>query len=146
MVGAGCVPAFCFIGKDTSMSQSDQQKYLQENGKKPDVKTTSSGLQYKVIEEGNGPKPKASDTVRVHYRGTFIDGKTFDSSYDRGEPISFPLNRVIRGWTEGVQLMPVGSKYEFTIPYQLGYGEGGAGGVIPPYATLIFLVELLGIE
>jgi FKBP-type peptidyl-prolyl cis-trans isomerase FklB len=128
------------------MSQSDQIKYLQENGRKPDVKTTSSGLQYKVIEQGTGPRPRATDTVRVHYRGTFIDGKTFDSSYDRGEPISFPLNRVIRGWTEGVQLMPVGSKYEFTIPHQLAYGERGAGGAIPPYSTLIFLVELLGIE
>ena len=120
--------------------------FLEANGKKADVVTTASGLQYKVIEPGNGSRPKASDTVNVHYKGTFLDGKTFDSSYDRGEPISFPLNRVIAGWTEGVQLMPVGAKYEFYIPPNLAYGERGAGGAIPPNATLIFVVELLGIE
>ncbi|MBN8617838.1 MAG: FKBP-type peptidyl-prolyl cis-trans isomerase [Anaerolineae bacterium] len=122
------------------------QKFLEANASKEGVQTTASGLQYKVLVAGSGPRPTASDTVSVHYRGTFIDGKTFDSSYDRGQPISFPLNRVIRGWTEGVQLMPVGSTYEFYIPYQLAYGENGAGGVIPPFATLIFQVELLGIE
>lgn len=120
--------------------------FLEANGKKADVVTTASGLQYKVIESGNGPRPKATDTVNVHYKGTFLDGKTFDSSYDRGEPISFPLNRVIAGWTEGVQLMPVGAKYEFYIPPNLAYGERGAGGAIPPNSTLIFVVELLGIE
>ena len=126
--------------------QEAGQAFLAANAKKEGVVTTATGLQYKVLENGTGAKPKATDTVNVHYRGTFIDGKTFDSSYDRGEPISFPLNRVIPGWTEGVQLMPVGSKYEFYIPYQLAYGERGAGGAIPGYATLIFLVELLGIE
>jgi len=126
--------------------QEAGQAFLAANAKKEGVVTTASGLQYKVLQAGTGPKPKATDTVNVHYRGTFIDGKTFDSSYDRGEPISFPLNRVIAGWTEGVQLMPVGSKYEFYIPYKLAYGERGAGGAIPGYATLIFQVELLAIE
>lgn len=120
--------------------------FLEENGKKEGVTTTASGLQYKVITAGTGAQPKASDTVKVHYKGTFLDGKTFDSSYDRGTPISFPLNGVIAGWTEGVQLMPVGSTYEFYIPSHLAYGERGAGGVIPPNSTLIFVVELLGIE
>ncbi len=126
--------------------QEAGQKFLEENAKKEGVVTTPSGLQYKVLEEGYGSRPKATEKVKVHYKGTFIDGKTFDSSYDRGEPISFPLNGVIAGWTEGVQLMPVGAKYEFYIPYHLDYGERGAGGVIPPYATLVFVVELLGIE
>jgi FKBP-type peptidyl-prolyl cis-trans isomerase len=126
--------------------QEAGQAFLAANAKKEGVVTTTTGLQYKVLENGAGPRPKATDTVNVHYRGTFIDGKTFDSSYDRGEPISFPLNRVIPGWTEGVQLMPVGSKYEFYIPYNLAYGERGAGGAIPGYATLIFVVELLAIE
>jgi FKBP-type peptidyl-prolyl cis-trans isomerase len=126
--------------------QEAGQAFLAANAKKEGVVTTATGLQYKVLQAGTGARPKATDTVNVHYRGTLIDGKTFDSSYDRGEPISFPLNRVIAGWTEGVQLMPVGSKYEFYIPYQLAYGERGAGGVIPGYATLIFVVELLAIE
>ena len=126
--------------------QEAGQAFLAANAKKEGVVTTASGLQYKVLQVGTGTRPKATNTVNVHYRGTFIDGKTFDSSYDRGEPISFPLNRVIVGWTEGVQLMPVGSKYEFYIPYNLAYGERGAGGAIPGYATLIFQVELLAIE
>jgi FKBP-type peptidyl-prolyl cis-trans isomerase len=120
--------------------------FLEENGKKEGVTTTASGLQYKVIKAGTGARPKATDTVNVHYKGTFLDGKTFDSSYDRGQPISFPLNRVIPGWTEGVQLMPVGSTYEFYIPSNLAYGEAGAGGAIPPNSTLIFVVELLKIQ
>ena len=99
-----------------------------------------------MIEPGYGSRPKATETVKVHYRGTLIDGKQFDSSYDRGEPISFPLNRVIQGWTEGLQLMPIGAKYEFYIPSDLGYGSTGAGAVIPPNATLIFEVELLAIQ
>jgi len=122
------------------------KKFLEDNAKKAGVKTTASGLQYKVITEGTGKKPKATETVTVHYRGTLIDGTEFDSSYKRGEPISFGLNRVIAGWTEGLQLMPTGSKYEFYIPYNLAYGERGAGGVIPPYAALIFEVELLGVK
>lgn len=108
--------------------------------------TTASGLKYEVLTEGSGPKPIATDTVTVHYKGTLTDGKVFDSSYDRGQPLSFPLNRVIKGWTEGLQLMSVGSKYRLTIPSDLGYGAAGAGGVIPPNATLIFEVELLKIN
>lgn len=111
-----------------------------------EIHTTASGLQYEVLTEGDGAKPKATDSVVVHYRGTFPDGKEFDSSYKRMEPISFPLNGVIAGWTEGLQLMPVGSKYRFTIPPDLAYGKRGAGGVIPPNATLIFEVELIDIE
>lgn len=108
--------------------------------------TTASGLKYEVLTEGSGPKPVATDTVTVHYKGTLTDGKVFDSSYDRGQPLSFPLNRVIKGWTEGLQLMSVGAKYRLTIPSDLGYGAAGAGGVIPPNATLIFEVELLKIN
>jgi FKBP-type peptidyl-prolyl cis-trans isomerase FklB len=120
-------------------------KFLSENAKKPGVVTTASGLQYKVIKMGNGAKPAATDKVKVHYRGTLIDGKEFDSSYKRGEPIEFPLNGVIKGWTEGVQLMPVGSKFEFYIPSDLAYGDRQAGGDITPGSTLIFEVELLDI-
>jgi len=121
------------------------QKFLAENATKEGVQTTASGLQYKVITMGDGPKPVATDTVKVHYRGTLLDGTEFDSSYARNEPISFGLNRVIAGWTEGVQLMPVGSKFMFYISPDLAYGEGG-GGPIPPNSTLIFEVELLDIE
>ena len=118
--------------------------FLVENGKKPGIITTSSGLQYEVIKEGTGKKPAASDMVKVHYEGKLIDGETFDSSYG-GDPIEFPLDQVISGWTEGVQLMSVGSKYKFYIPPELGYGAGGAGP-IPPNSVLIFEVELLDIN
>ncbi len=122
------------------------EKFLAENAKREGVKTTPSGLQYEVLEATIGQKPKATDKVKVHYEGTLTDGTVFDSSYKRGEPITFGLNQVIAGWTEGLQLMSIGSKYKLYIPYQLGYGTQGAGGSIPPYAALIFTVELLGIE
>ena len=121
-------------------------KFLEENGKKDGITTTASGLQYEVITPAEGAKPVATDKVKVHYTGTLLDGTVFDSSVERGEPISFPLNGVIPGWTEGLQLMAVGSKYRFFIPYNLAYGERGAGQQIPPYATLIFEVELLEIN
>ena len=121
------------------------EQFLASNSQAEGVVLTDSGLQYKVLEMGDGPMPTATDTVRVHYRGTLLNGTEFDSSYARNEPISFALNRVIAGWTEGVQLMPIGSKFMFYIKPELAYGEGG-GGPIPPNATLIFEVELLGIE
>ena len=124
---------------------AEGDKFLLENRLKEGVQLTDSGLQYEVITMGEGPKPAATDKVNVHYRGTFLNGKEFDSSYTRGEPISFQLDKVIAGWTEGVQLMPVGSKFMFYIPANLAYGAGG-GGSIGPNATLIFQVELLGIE
>ena len=130
----------------SAKAKEEGEKFLAENAKREGVKTTASGLQYEVLEATLGQKPKATDTVRVHYEGTLIDGTVFDSSYKRGESIAFPLNGVIKGWTEGLQLMSVGSKYKFFIPYQLAYGERGAGASIPPYAALIFTVELLGIE
>lgn len=121
------------------------EKFLAENKTKEGVQTTESGLQYKVLTMGEGAKPTATDTVKVHYRGTLLDGTEFDSSYARNEPISFALNRVIPGWTEGVQLMSIGSKYMFYIAPELAYGAGG-GGPIPPNSTLTFEVELLDIE
>ncbi|TAH01741.1 MAG: FKBP-type peptidyl-prolyl cis-trans isomerase [Sphingobacteriales bacterium] len=118
--------------------------FLKSNKLKSGVFTTASGLQYEIIKDSvGGAKPKATDEVTVHYKGTLLNGKTFDSSYDRKEPATFGLNKVIPGWTEGVQLMSEGSKYRFFIPYQLGYGERGAGANIPPYSTLVFEVELL---
>jgi FKBP-type peptidyl-prolyl cis-trans isomerase FkpA len=124
----------------------DGQRFLKENAGKPGVATTSSGLQYKVLREGSGKNPKATDIVVVNYRGTLINGREFDSSYKSGQPIEFPLNRVIPGWTEGLQLMKEGAKYEFYIPPNLAYGSRGAGGVIGPDETLIFEVELLKVK
>jgi len=133
--------------KDAEVKKAASEKFLVENKTKEGVQTTASGLQFKVLTLKDGPKPKATDSVTVHYQGFLVDGTKFDSSVDRGEPITFPLNQVIPGWTEGVQLMSVGSKYKFFIPYTLGYGEKGAGnGAIPGYATLIFEVELLKIK
>ena len=119
------------------------EKYLAENAKKDGVITLPSGLQYQVLKEGNGKKPTAKDTVMCHYEGFLIDGTVFDSSVQRGEPATFPLQQVIAGWTEGLQLMQEGAKYRFFIPYRLCYGEGGAGNSIPPFAALIFDVELI---
>lgn len=127
-------------------NKADGEKFLAENKTKEGVKTTASGLQYQVLTKGTGANPKETDVVSVHYQGTLLDGTEFDSSYKRGEPTSFPLNRVIAGWTEGLQLMKVGGKTRFFIPSALAYGERGAGTAIGPNATLIFEVELLGIE
>lgn len=138
------LPAMAFA--DTPTQKGDD--FLKENAKKDSsVKTTASGLQYKVLKEGEGKSPKATDMVTVHYRGTLIDGTEFDSSFKRGEPALFPLNRVIKGWTEGVQLMKEGGKYRFFIPPQLAYGERGTpGGPIGPNETLIFEIELLKVQ
>lgn len=122
------------------------EKFLADNAKREGVTTTASGLQYEVLTEAIGQKPVATDSVRCHYEGRLIDGTVFDSSYQRGEPTSFPLQGVIKGWTEGLQLMSLGSKFRFFIPYTLAYGAQGAGGAIPPYAALVFDVELLGIN
>ena len=122
------------------------QKFLADNGKRSGVTTTASGLQYEVLKAGTGPKPAAENTVKVHYHGTTIDGKVFDSSVDRGEPVTFGLGQVIKGWTEALQLMPVGSKWKIYIPSELGYGEQAAGPKIKPNSVLIFEVELLSIE
>ena len=124
-------------------AKEEGKAYLAANAKKEGVTETKSGLQYEVLKEGTGRSPRATDTVRCHYEGRLLDGTVFDSSYQRGEPADFGLNQVIAGWTEGVQLMKEGAKYRFTIPYLLAYGESGAGSSIPPYATLVFDVELI---
>ncbi len=124
-------------------AREEGEKYLAENAKKEGVITLPSGLQYQVLKEGNGKKPSAKDQVKCHYEGFLIDGTVFDSSVQRGEPAVFGLQQVIAGWTEGLQLMQEGAKYRFFIPYRLAYGEGGAGQLIPPYAALIFDVELI---
>lgn len=131
--------------KEGAEFQKKSDDWLANNKKQSGVLTTPSGLQYKVITEGKGPKPSAESTVKVHYRGTHMDGKVFDSSYDRNEPAEFPLNGVIRGWTEGLQLMPVGSKYMLYVPANLAYGEQGRPGSIGANEMLIFEVELLDI-
>lgn len=127
-------------------AKSEGEAFLAENGKKEGVVTLPSGLQYQVLKEGNGKSPKATDNVVCHYEGTLINGKVFDSSYRRGEPATFPLNGVIAGWTEGLQLMKEGAKYKFFIPFNLAYGTRGAGQDIPPYAALIFDVELIEVK
>jgi FKBP-type peptidyl-prolyl cis-trans isomerase len=125
---------------------ADGKKFLDDNKKKDGVKTTASGLQYKVLKEGNGAPPKATDTVTVDYRGTLIDGTEFDSSYKRGQPATFPLNGVIKGWTEGLQLMKSGAKYQFFIPSDLAYGQRAMGPDIAPNSTLIFEVDLKSVQ
>ena len=129
--------------EQAAKAKEEGARFLAENAKKEGVVTLPSGLQYQVLREGNGKKPKATDQVRCHYEGTLINGTVFDSSYKRGEPAVFGLNQVISGWTEGVQLMQEGAKYRFFIPYNLAYGERGAGQQIPPFAALIFDVELI---
>lgn len=124
---------------------ADGEAYLAENAKREEITVTASGLQYEILTEGSGAKPSATDTVRTHYHGTLIDGTVFDSSVQRGQPAEFPVNGVIAGWTEALQLMPAGSKWRLHIPYNLAYGERGAGGAIGPYAALVFEVELLDI-
>jgi FKBP-type peptidyl-prolyl cis-trans isomerase len=131
--------------KYASVKQQGED-FLKSNAARDEVTITQSGLQYSVINDADGAKPAATDSVTVHYRGTLLDGTEFDSSYARGEPATFALNQVIRGWTEGVQLMGVGSKFKFVIPFQLAYGESGAGASIGPYETLIFEIELLKIN
>ena len=130
----------------TKKNADDGTAFFAKNGTAEGVVTTKTGLQYKVVTAGDGKKPTAEDTVKVHYRGTLLDGTEFDSSYARGEPVTFPVNAVIPGWTEALQLMPVGSKWQVFIPSDLGYGPGGAGDKIGPNAALIFDVELLSIE
>lgn len=127
-------------------AKAEGENFLAENAKKEGVKTLPSGLQYKVLREGDGRKPSATDKVECHYEGTLINGQVFDSSYRRGETATFGLNQVIKGWTEGLQLMQEGAKYRFFIPYNLAYGEQGAGQSIPPYAALIFDVELIKVK
>ena len=131
--------------RDNMFADAKQEgaDFLAKNGERPEVTTTESGLQYEVLVPAEGPKPSATTSVTVHYVGKLLNGEMFDSSVDRGQPATFPLNRVIGGWTEGLQLMSKGAKYRFFIPYDLAYGSRGAGGAIPPFATLIFDVELL---
>ena len=145
--------AFAAINEQMQAKQAEEakaksaegDKFLADNAARAEVTTTESGLQYEVLTTGEGEIPTAASTVRTHYHGTLIDGTVFDSSYDRGEPTEFPVGGVIAGWAEALQMMTVGSKWRLTIPYQLAYGEQGAGGVIGPYATLVFDIELLDI-
>jgi FKBP-type peptidyl-prolyl cis-trans isomerase FklB len=131
--------------KQGEVNRKNGEAFLSENAKREGIKVTESGLQYEVLESGKGDSPKASDNVEVHYTGKLIDGTVFDSSVARGEPAEFPVNGVIPGWIEALTLMPVGSKWELTIPQELAYGERGAGASIPPFSTLVFEVELLEI-
>ncbi len=152
LVGGAVVLAIAGLGiwagtqSQVAAVRTADMAYLASNKEKPGVISTDSGLQYQVIREGTGPKPVATDVVLVHYEGKLVDGTIFDSSYQRGQPAAFPLNQVIPGWTEGVQLMPTGSKYHFVVPPALAYGSRGAGGVIPPGAVLEFDIELLAVR
>lgn len=129
--------------QQASAAAAAGEQFLKQNAQRPEVTVTESGLQYEMLKEGKGKKPAADSKVRVHYHGTLVDGTVFDSSVQRGEPIEFPLDGVIRGWTEGLQLMAEGGKCRLYIPHELGYGARGAGGAIAPYSTLIFEVDLL---
>ena len=133
------------MARQAAEMQTRELEFLLENAARPGISVTESGLQYEIIEQGSGPKPDAGDTVRVHYEGSLINGTVFDSSYMRGMPEEIPLYMVIQGWSEGLQLMSVGGRYRLFIPSSLAYGEFGAGQIIPPYSTLIFMVELLEI-
>jgi FKBP-type peptidyl-prolyl cis-trans isomerase FklB len=135
-----------FYAKLSEQNKKEGEAFLKENKEKEGVVTLVSGLQYKVLQEGTGPKPTPVDVVSVHYRGTFLNGQIFDSSYERGKPHSFPVNRVIPGWSEALQLMRVGDKWQIFVPYYLAYGEAGFGNEIGPNTTLIFEMELLGIN
>ena len=129
-----------------SLKRGEARAFMESNKARPGITTTASGLQYEVLREGTGERPTVADTVTVHYKGQLADGHVFDSSYDRGQPATFPLGRVIEGWKEGLQLMPAGAQYRIYVPYELGYGEQGAGQDIPPYSPLIFDVELLSVQ
>lgn len=144
----GVVGALVYTGTQSQVAavRTADVQFMATNKAKPGVVATASGLQYQVIREGRGPRPTVKDTVLVHYEGRLVDGTVFDSSYQRGQPAAFPLDQVIPGWTEGVQLMTVGSKYHFVVPPQLAYGSQGAGGVIPPGAVLEFDIELLAVK
>ena len=152
LAGGGVVIAIVALGvwagtqSQVAAVRTEDMKFLAAHAKAPGVITTASGLQYNVIREGTGPKPGKTDTVLVHYEGRLLDKTVFDSSYQRGQPAAFPLDQVIPGWTEGVQLMPTGSKYHFVVPPALAYGARGAGGVIPPGAVLEFDIELLAVK
>lgn len=132
--------------KKRKSAKNDGEKFLEENKQRETVQTTASGLQYEIVEEGAGQSPKATDSVTVHYEGRFIDGGIFDSSFQRNEPATFPVNGVIAGWTEALQMMKPGAKWRLYIPHHLAYGENGAGDVIPPFATLVFDVELISVN
>ncbi len=148
LIAAAVVAALVWFGTESAVSsvRPADVAFLKANREKPGVKTTPSGLQYEVLTEGHGARPGRTDTVLVNYEGRLIDGSVFDSSYRAGQPVAFPLDQVIPGWTEGVQLMTTGSKYRFTVPPALGYGDKGAGGVIPPNAVLVFDIELLAVR
>ncbi len=134
-----------YMSEKNEKAKEEGIKFLEENKKRPGVVTLPSGLQYEIIKEGTGPIPKSTDTVKAHYAGSLIDGKEFDNSYKRGEPITIPVTGVIQGWVQALQLMPVGSKWKLVIPSDLGYGDRGAGGAIPGGAVLVFDIELLEI-
>lgn len=142
------IQAFMMKKQEAAGAEASKEgtAFLAKNAERPEVKVTDSGLQYEVLKAGTGASPTATETVEVHYHGTLLDGTVFDSSVERGETIEFPLNRVIPGWTEGVQLMKEGAKYRFFIPYNLAYGANGSAPKIPPYAALIFDVELFKVK